>query len=302
MSLARTRSAAPWKICAILVGGDDNTQVFLRLNTMSLTWIQRLSAIAVGLASPFFGLKLPPAIALPFSAPLQFFMLPQRAVWLQINGFGRTSRAVPVNLWATYYHIHQAQAAPTGEPLLDKQGRSLGVTLSHQDWCRAALQGTVQVQQDGRFTLYNFGGRGTAPQTDCTRYFKSLSADVLDQVNRVRFTPTGTRVGYGAGRYKLVPYRTIAVDRRQIPLGSVVFIPAARGRLVTLPSGDRVYHDGFFYAADVGSNIQGNHIDVFLGHNPQNPFPFVTSNANQPFTAYVIQDPEINRALAMLHR
>jgi 3D (Asp-Asp-Asp) domain-containing protein len=269
---------------------------------MRLMWIQRLSAIALGFSSPFFGFTLPAAIALPLAAPVQFFVLPQRNYWLQINGFSGRSRATPIQLWATYYHIHQATAAPAGEPLLNKAGQSLGVTLSHRDWCHAALQGTVQVQQSGRLTLYNFAGRGSSPQTDCSPYFKSLSDDVLDQLNRVRFTPTSGPLGYGTGRYRLVPYRTIAVDRSQIPLGSVVYIPAARGQRVTLPSGDRVYHDGFFFAADVGSNIQGNHIDVFLGLNPRNPFPFISSSPNQTFKAYVIQDPEINRALAQLHR
>jgi len=269
---------------------------------MGLTWILRLGTLAACLIVSVVGLRIPVAIALPLAAPFQFFALPQRNLWLQINRFSPNSRATPMKLWATYYTIHQANAIPNGEPLLNKSGQSLGVSLSHRDWCHAALEGTVQVLQGSVMRLYNFSGRGTTPQTDCSSYFKRLSPEVLEQISRVRFTPSSSSYGYGTQQLKLVPYRTVAVDRTQIPIGSVLFIPAARGQLVTLPSGDRVYHDGFFYAADVGSNIKGNHIDVFLGTGSRNPFPFVTSSANTPFSAFLIQDTEITQALAKLHR
>lgn len=267
---------------------------------MALTRINRLGAIALCLSS--FVLCLERSSALAQLTAIQFFTLPNQMIWLQVSQISRKSRATPIKLWATYYHIHQAQAVAEGEPLLDPAGRSLGVVLSHPDWCHAALEGTVQVQAAGTATLYNFAGRGATPQTNCAAYFKSLSPAVLSQVNRVRFVASFSPYGYGTQQLKLVPYRTIAVDRSVIPIGSVVFIPAARGQVVMLPSGDRVYHDGFFYAADVGSNIKGNHIDVFLGTHPRNPFPFVTSDAKQPFAAFIIQDGEIAQALARLHQ
>ncbi|MBF2027799.1 MAG: hypothetical protein IGS48_13720 [Oscillatoriales cyanobacterium C42_A2020_001] len=236
------------------------------------------------------------------AATFQFFNLSQRELWLQVNSFGNATRATPLNLWATYYHIHHAQTASSGEPLLDKHGQRLGPMLSHEDWCRAAIQGTVRVSHARGETVYTFSGRGDSPQTNCAAYFTSLAPDVLNKVNRARFTVSPTLYGEGTRKYKLVPYRTIAVDRSQIPLGSVLYIPAARGQLITLPSGDRVYHDGFFYAADVGSGIQGNHIDVFLGISSQNPFLFITSRSSGTFQAYLIQDPDISGALYALHR
>ena len=43
---------------------------------------------------------------------------------------------------------------------------------------------------------------------------------------------------------------------------------------IALPSGESASHDGFFFAADRGGAIRGNHIDVFVGAGP-NPFSFV---------------------------
>ncbi|NJP10142.1 MAG: hypothetical protein HC866_12215 [Leptolyngbyaceae cyanobacterium RU_5_1] len=211
--------------------------------------------------------------------------------------------ATPLSLWATYYHIHRAQSISNGEPLLNKQGQPLGPTLTTQDWCRSALEGTVQIADASGFQItYNFAGRGADAQVDCSAFFPKLSANVLEKVNRVRFIASAALYGHGTEGMALVPYRTIAVDRTQIPIGSVIYIPQARGRTVTLPTGDRVIHDGYFFAADVGSAIQGNHIDVFLGTSRHNPFPFITSTPNHPFQAFLVQDPQIAQALHQLHR
>lgn len=68
--------------------------------------------------------------------------------------------------------------------------------------------------------------------------------------------------GLGLDAYKLIPYRTLAVDAKVIPPGTVLYIPALDG--VRLPSGE--IHDGFFFAHDEGQGITGNRIDVFVGY------------------------------------
>lgn len=250
----------------------------------------------------------PPLVLNPAAAPfatgrLQLFNLSHQDIWLQVNSFNAMSRATPVTLWATYYSIHRARRVANGQPLLDLKGQPLGPTLSKQDWCRAALQGTVQIMEPGgQATLYNFAGRGDTAQVNCSPFFSSLSGSTLERVNRVRFAPVRNSYGLGTKGYHLVPYRTIAVDRSQIPIGSVIYIPEARGKVVTLPSGDRVIHDGFFFAADVGSGIQGKHIDVFIGTAMQNPFPFITSRSSGTFRAFLIQDADITQALFALHQ
>jgi len=64
----------------------------------------------------------------------------------------------------------------------------------------------------------------------------------------------------GCGGYTLTELKSIAVDPRLIPLGSVVYIPQAENVSV-----DGQALGGVFYAHDVGSAIKGKHIDVFVG-------------------------------------
>jgi 3D (Asp-Asp-Asp) domain-containing protein len=204
-------------------------------------------------------------------------------------------------LWATYYRLHQANIARSGYPMLDRQGNALGITLSHRDWCDAALQGSVQVMDGSRVLgTYNFAGRGTYQQVDCAGFFPTLRT--VQDTGRVRFGQASGPFGDGTAGFILVPYRTIAVDRSVIPIGSVIYIPEARGQWVTLPSGEQVVHDGYFYAADVGNAIQGNHIDVFAGTAQRSPFPFVQSRSSSTFTAYLVTDPTIRTALDSIHR
>jgi 3D (Asp-Asp-Asp) domain-containing protein len=269
----------------------------------------KITGIWVASNAGLTAIAVPPALflnpaAVPFaSGRLQLFNLPHQNVWLQVNSFGAMSRATPITLWATYYSIHRAQAVANGQPLLDLRGQPLGPRLSREDWCHAALEGTVQISgAGGRAAVYNFAGRGDTPQADCSPFFSSLSSSTLERVNRVRFAVARNSYGQGTDGYQLIPYRTIAVDRTQIPTGSVIYIPEARGKIVTLPSGDRVIHDGFFFAADVGSGVQGNHIDVFIGTSMQNPFPFITSHSTGTFRAFLIQDADITQALFALHR
>ncbi len=205
------------------------------------------------------------------------------------------------SLWATYYYTHVASVAPEGVPLLDLAGNPLGPVLSYRDWCHAALQGSVQVS-DGEQGLgtFNFAGRGSTDQVDCSLFYPNLKP--ISNTNRVRFKPSRTPYGEGAGRFALVPFRSIAVDRTYIPMGSVLYIPAARGTILNLPSGEQAIHDGYFYAADGGSAIKDNHIDVFLGARTSNPFEFVKSRANGTFEAYLVQDPQIKARLAAEHQ
>ena len=201
-----------------------------------------------------------------------------------------------LSVWATYYTTHQAQNQSNGYPLLDPTGNRLGVALSKRDWCAAALEGSVQIANgQSLLGVYNFAGRGDTDQVNCSPYYPTLKN--ISATNRVRFKPSNTPYGEGSNGNQLVPYRTIAVDRTLIPIGSVVYIPAARGVSVTLPSGDRAVHDGYFYAGDVGSAIKGNHIDVFLGIAKQNPFPFVKSTASATFNAYIVNAPSLKAML-----
>ena len=71
----------------------------------------------------------------------------------------------------------------------------------------------------------------------------------------------GAPFGVGAPGYRLVPYRTVAVDPRRIKLGTVLYLPALVG--IPLPTGE--VHDGFGFAHDTGHGIIGSRVDIFVG-------------------------------------
>lgn len=203
-------------------------------------------------------------------------------------------------LWATYYYLPVVPQDPAGHALLDMSGRELGPHVSARDWCDGALEGSIAVvDDDGVLRVYNYAGVGASRQVDCRRFFRRLPA-----LGRTRFRIAKGPFGDGVADWTLVPMRTIAVDPDVIPYGSVVYIPAARGTPIRLPDGREVVHDGYFYAADTGGAIRGNHIDVYLGPTDDNPFDFIGNRATATFPVYVItgQSDGLRRELDELHR
>jgi len=82
----------------------------------------------------------------------------------------------------------------------------------------------------------------------------------------VRYHETIHPWGRGAGNCELVPFRSIAVDRRVIALGSTVEIEETKGML--LPDG--TVHDGRWNAIDVGGAIKRDRVDLFIGKRSWN--------------------------------
>ncbi len=64
----------------------------------------------------------------------------------------------------------------------------------------------------------------------------------------------------GHGGYTLTELKSIAVDPKVIPIGSMIYIPQAENVVV---DGKRL--NGIFYAHDIGSAVDGKHIDIFIG-------------------------------------
>ena len=210
------------------------------------------------------------------------------------------SKEKQLTLWATHYYVYNARAVDDGEPLLDMDGQELGPKLSVRDWCLGAVEGTIRVtDSNNQVTVYNYAGVGSN-KVDCSGVVQGLPG-----IGKTRYQVAQGPFGTGVNGMILVPFRTIAVDKRQtpIPYRSVIYIPAARGREIKLPSGNIVRHDGYFYAADTGGAIKGNHIDVFGGISHDNPFPnFIKSNSQKTFDAFLIKDQQISDSLAELHK
>lgn len=76
-----------------------------------------------------------------------------------------------------------------------------------------------------------------------------------------RFRVVKNEWGVGVGGCILKPFRTVAVDRKIIPLGSKVYIDQTRG----MPLPDGTLHDGYWRADDVGSAINRDRVDLFIG-------------------------------------
>ena len=223
------------------------------------------------------------------------------------NGFGyappKLDTAQKVSLWSTYYYVHEAKYSPDGVPVNDKDGNPLNVRLANCDWCDAAIEGTVRTYDaSGKAVTLNYATTSTTQQCDCNATCPKYANYKNKRIGYTLFGPARGEYGDGVAGYKLVPFRTIAVDRKFYPIGSLIFIPQAVGVEITLPNGKTAKHDGYFFAADVGGDIKENHIDVFFGLKTKNPFKFVTSKPEGTFDAYVIADGPVKTALNALHK
>lgn len=209
-----------------------------------------------------------------------------------------------LDLWATYYYIHSAEAIAgnrAGVNLLGASNADLGIRLTEKDYCLGAIEGTILVRKrDGSAVCLNYlDHKAPSLQCDCQKFAPSVSPNV----GKTRFRLARGPFGDGAGDYFLVPYRSIAVDKTVFPLGTVLYVPDARGQRVVLPDGEEWLHDGYFFAADVGGAIQGSHIDVFQGTLASKPFaPFITSTPRHGFPAYKIEDAVVVAELTRRHK
>jgi 3D (Asp-Asp-Asp) domain-containing protein len=204
------------------------------------------------------------------------------------------ARKIP--LWATIYYTPVFWHDPAGIPLRGFDGRELGPRLSHRDWCAGAMQGSFMVVYGGHSNTYNVSGKSDAWPVDCSDCYRYNSS-------RSKFRRIDSRFGLTASGFSIVPYRSLAVDPSVIPIGTVLFIPAARGMKVTMPEGRVIRHDGLFFAADTGGKIRGNHIDVYTGTDRKSPFlAWAQSDPKNPVEAYVIADPAASAWLSNLHR
>lgn len=200
-----------------------------------------------------------------------------------------------LNVWGTYYYIHTFESSGT-IPLLLKDEVESGLFADTCDFCIASLEGTAMIKdKNGKILLLNYSSTSTKNQIDCKNCNK-LKKSTLD-TKRLGSVIWEYTDGYGKGinNFKLIPFRTIAVDNQYIPYGSVVFIPKMKGMIFTDDLNQQHIHDGYFFAGDTGSAIKDNHIDFFIGIKKENPFTsVVTSNKNELLEIYIIKNEHLN--------
>jgi 3D (Asp-Asp-Asp) domain-containing protein len=211
-------------------------------------------------------------------------------------------------IWSTAYIAYLANESSGADAvaLTDMSGHRLGPQLPHADWCHAAMEGTVSVHQpDAGFRTFNFAGQSTAAATDCRDVFPHVGAGVLEGTNRATFAavPPDAPYGLGVATFRLVPWRSIAVDATVFPVPTVLFIPSLRGTHFTLPDGRQMQHDGYVMAVDKGGAIRGVHIDFFKGPTRDDTPPAgLASDEGHRIAAFVITDEAVIGQLRQLHQ
>lgn len=210
-----------------------------------------------------------------------------------------------LRLWSTHYFVHTAVSVPTGVQFKDKNNKPLSDPISPRDWCLAAIEGTVRVSLNGAVRTLNYGGVGTQSQVDCASVLKidPKKKKWISSTGKSYFNSAVGLFGDGVAGYKLVPYRTIAVDKSTIPYGTVIYIPSARGIVIPQLQGQPIKHDGYFFAGDTGGAIKGDQIDLFCGASASNCLPgVVTSDSTKSFQSVIVKDETVINALRALHK
>jgi 3D (Asp-Asp-Asp) domain-containing protein len=219
-----------------------------------------------------------------------------------INVPSDTTKLKKINLWATQYFIPQLNSSGN-IPFIDQKGKALGLYADTCSFCEARLEGTVYVKDSsGKVTVLNFAGTGERSLVDCRKCKRFLNSKLDIESWGKTVWSVSEKFGNGVKNYSLLPYRTIAVDPKMIPYGTVIFIPSIRGKIILLPDGTKSAHDGYFFAGDTGSAIHKNHIDIFTGIVSENPFPeTIQSNEKKIFNACIITDQKIIQTVTSWH-
>jgi len=147
----------------------------------------------------------------------------------------------------TYYWMARERDLDGGPPRViygAKDCRAIA-TVSTDFARRLITEGTGQLR-DGR--VVNTAGPCACPGAQC--FF---------------VVAKHKRWGVGVGKKALSPFRTVAVDPRQVPIGTMLYIPELDGK--TMPGREPwggFVHDGCVLAADRGGGIDGNQLDFFV--------------------------------------
>src|SRR6478735_5338261 len=211
---------------------------------------------------------------------------------------GKLAGLKKLALWSTHYFVHIFNSGGN-IPIVYRNGKPSGLFANTCDFCEASLQGSAYITDaDGNVSLVKYAKTGSKSFADCRTCEKfSDSNKAVGNWGKTLWIKSNGFSG-GLRRYKIIPFRTISVDKRVIPFGTVIYIPKAKGQTVVLPNGIKVIHDGYFFAADRGGLVKNNHIDFFTGISSDNPFPeLITSGKNSTFEAFIVTDKAIINSL-----
>jgi len=211
------------------------------------------------------------------------------------------TKLTKLNLHSTFYYTPQLANIPNGIDIRDKYDKPLGVKLSKDDWCTAALEGSFTVNHSRNFSSVSTISNQTATfnyATTTNNYYVDCNSYGSPYIGFSKFKKAIGKYGDGVKNYKLIPYRTIAVDPKFLPIGKLIYIPKARGIKFKNDQNKTITHDGYFFSADQGGIIKNNHIDIFIGNHTVSPFKF---RNNEILDAYIIEESEMKDVIQKQH-
>ena len=143
--------------------------------------------------------------------------------------------------WTAYYVAPVEKTTPgKGHTILivDRQGKKVRVALTTSSYDAATIEaGAVGIDKEGR-----------------KRYVYQVEGDVWREL------PKGVEA-MGIRVDALTKLTHVAADQKLYPYGSMIYLPVVVGKKFA----DGESMDGYFWVADTGGDIVGNHFDLFLG-------------------------------------
>jgi 3D (Asp-Asp-Asp) domain-containing protein len=137
-----------------------------------------------------------------------------------------------------------AVAAPEMVTLYEPKSCNVIADVSRDFATQLELQGTGKLR-DGR--VLNIWGACPCERKPC-------------------FKVTENKWGTAGTGKPLQPFRTVAVDRTVVKLGSLLYVPLLEGRTMPgRPPWGGFVHDGCLVADDTGGGINGHQLDLFVG-------------------------------------
>jgi 3D (Asp-Asp-Asp) domain-containing protein len=108
----------------------------------------------------------------------------------------------------------------------------------------------------------------------------------------IRYRVTSAPFGNGVGTCELIPFGSVAVDPKVIPLGSVIYIKETEG--MALPDGTT--HSGLWKAEDIGGAIKKDRVDLFVGDEILGKAALMRAGIKnlQPLTVTIVEHPSEN--------
>src|SRR4051812_5760750 len=119
-------------------------------------------------------------------------------------------------LWSTQYFVHQFKSGGS-IPIVYRNGKPSGLFADACDFCEASLQGTAYITDpDGNVKVVKFAKTGRRTFVDCRKCDKYSDSNAAVEAWGKTLWIKSTGFSGSLRRYKLIPFRSIAVDRKVI--------------------------------------------------------------------------------------